>query len=72
MSAPNLDSTNLLQSLQDSMYADFQLLTKDEQIRRILLAGNAEFVLRMTEGTQPDTEVGRSVIAMREALTRYL
>lgn len=56
-----------LKTLEDMMYDSFERLSREEKIRKIMLAGNAEFFLRMTEGNASE-----SVAICREALTRYL
>jgi D-sedoheptulose 7-phosphate isomerase len=57
-------------SLEEAMYEDFQRMSKKEQIRRILLGGNAEFVLRMTANLDRSTEVGKAAGAIIDALKR--
>ena len=54
------------------MLKDFRSLPESEQERLAVLAGNAQFVLRMTDGIKPDTEVGKSIIIIRKTLTRGL
>ena len=58
--------------MREAMFASFQLLSKEEQTRKIILAGNAEFVIRMLQGQEPTTEVGKAAILIREILMQEL
>lgn len=62
----------MLTDLHEAMFNDFQSLPRTEQIRKVMLAGNAEFVLRMTKNADASTEIGKVTQALREALTRCL
>jgi hypothetical protein len=58
--------------VEEAMFAGFQTLNKAQQIRKIMLAGNAEFVIRMLGKPDTATEVGKTSAILLEALTRYL
>jgi hypothetical protein len=58
-------SSGYLTELEEEMFASFQTLSRSEQIRKIMIAGNAEFVIRMLQNT-------KSVHPIVEALTRYV
>lgn len=66
------DTANIEKSVHDAMVTDFHRMSPAEQLRKIMLAGNAEFVLRMTDGVDQSTEVGKTVSHIREALTRLV
>lgn len=59
-----------MNELEEAMFSSFPMLTKEQQARRIMLGGNAEFILQMTADNTEDTEVGRAVASLREALQR--
>lgn len=58
---------NAYEIFMESMHAYFMSLPKDQQIRKLILAGNAEFILRML--TSPSSELEKIVV---EALSRGL
>jgi hypothetical protein len=54
--------------IKENIFNHFKTLSKDEQIRKITLAGNAEFIIRML----PPNNTNETVRILMEALTRYI
>lgn len=52
------------------MLEGFRQMSEEQQHETVMLAGNARFVLRMTEGIGTETPTGETVRAIRLALTR--
>jgi hypothetical protein len=58
--------------IAEGVLESFNRLDQKEQIRRIWLGGNAEFVIRMLADVEPTTNVEKTAIDIRNALTRGL
>jgi hypothetical protein len=56
--------------LEEVLFNHFHSLGKAEQASKIVLAANAEFVVRMLQRQETDTEVGKVTKAILEALLR--
>jgi hypothetical protein len=52
------------------MLESFRQMSEEQQQETVMLAGNARFVLRMTEGVGTETVAGETVHLIRNALIR--
>ena len=56
--------------IQQVMLDNFRASSEQEQKEGAMLAGNARFLLRMTEGFDTNTEIGKAVKSFRNALIK--